>query len=154
MCTAITLLDVSLQLNTDIECLSQWGCNSYTWTWVKCFKTSSSTSSVQHKRKSFLIASCTRHNTETHLYKCTELIRFSMRWLECLSRKGFNTSWIWDYSVNSDPAVSFASLSIFHSALFAKRRACHLIYLVYFTVLAVGSCINVRSMCKSLSKVQ
>ena len=47
-----------------------------------------------------------------------------------------------EITVNSVPAVSFATLSNFHLAPFAKRRACHVII---FVVLAVGSCINIRS---------
>ena len=37
-----------------------------------------------------------------------------------------------EITVNSGPAVSFASLSNFHSAPFAKRRACHVIIYLSF----------------------
>ena len=38
-------------------------------------------------RRPFLIASFARHHSAKHLYKCAQLLRFSMSWLECLSQK-------------------------------------------------------------------
>ena len=50
-CAQLLRFSISLKFKTCTECLSQWGCTSYTWTCLKCFKTSAR-NSVQHKKKS------------------------------------------------------------------------------------------------------